>query len=790
MQNTVFAQELNLDSLAQQLEFKAKGESSSVLFVHFDKNVYANNDDVWFSAYLLKNGPALKDYHSLFVSLVCNTDSSVIVQRKYVIKEGLSSGYMKLPDSLLSGDYRFEVTTNVLLNGKPEVSFQQPITIRSTTMNPLQASISVFKKYDAATGEGVALLKVLSSDLRFVEGAEVKYQIGNEKYALKKGVAKTSVIGEVMIPYPANKIKSDTSLLLLSVKNKNGKRNIRFSLPVLNKPNYSVKFYPEGGYCIDKIWTSVGFEIKDGEGAGIKTEAGLYEDEVEIGTIETNSLGLGKFELFPDASKKYSIRFKDGDKKDQVYDLPVILKSGLSIRIKNALVNDEAKAQIRGTENVKVFVLVHNTKEIFLTHELRINAFQAVNISLDLKSVPTGLKLLTILDSLGRPLAERTFFAHYNHINQVNMQTDKKEYGTREQISLQLKVSDERDSSLRSVVSLACVQENRLSDKNKQDINSYFHFETTLGSFPQGFVALKFADKAYLETIMLIKGWRRYTWPLTKLKDVDIQTKIGSFIYSGQITRGDKKVKEPISIALFGGMKISFINTDSTGYFTIPPLEMVSTAEKGTLWLSLSKKQVSNLNVTFNDPLDLLKKDLQKQGFTSTVNKSVVLQNKPISITDKSGINLNEVTIKTSVTGIYSNRCGDYVCMYNILNCPNHGGDSHNKLPIKGQSYRIPHGGMMVYAGCNEDQFLNNLLILKGISLPKEFYVPDVTNMNEPINFPTVFWKQHFYLNKDGFTTVNFTTGDLTGRFKIIVQGITEKGVAYGEQDIEVVKNP
>jgi len=35
-------------------------------------------------------------------------------------------------------------------------------------------------------------------------------------------------------------------------------------------------------------------------------------------------------------------------------------------------------------------------------------------------------------------------------------------------------------------------------------------------------------------------------------------------------------------------------------------------------------------------------------------------------------------------------------------------------------------------------------------------------------------------------TPLNFTSGDLTGDFKIIIQGVTEKGLVYGEKNITV----
>jgi uncharacterized protein YfaS (alpha-2-macroglobulin family) len=62
--------------------------------------------------------------------------------------------------------------------------------------------------------------------------------------------------------------------------------------------------------------------------------------------------------------------------------------------------------------------------------------------------------------------------------------------------------------------------------------------------------------------------------------------------------------------------------------------------------------------------------------------------------------------------------------------------------------------------------------------------VSDISNKNEPINFSTVYWNYQVLIK--GETSVSFNTGDLTGPFKIIVQGVTNGGVVYGEKEITV----
>lgn len=247
------AQDHQLDSVATNLNNYGLSSAQSSLFVHFDKNVYTNNDQVWFTAYLLKAVTDLKAYHTLYLSLVNNRDSSVVYQGKFLMDKGFCYGALNLPDSLQSGAYRFVANTNITLNGKPDAEFIQPVTIKSTTLNPLVEQVAVFKPYDERTGNGTVLLKILTSENRFVEDAQIKYQIGRDKQVLKSAVAKSSVIGELMIDYPADKITAANNLLSISIKKGSHTRYVKFELPVKDKPKYQVSFYPEGGHLIKDL---------------------------------------------------------------------------------------------------------------------------------------------------------------------------------------------------------------------------------------------------------------------------------------------------------------------------------------------------------------------------------------------------------------------------------------------------------------------------------------------------------------------------------------------------------
>ncbi|WP_316805641.1 hypothetical protein [Pedobacter nototheniae] len=791
-----YGQETKLDSISDNLHNYGLTHNNSKLFIHFDKNVYTNNDKVWFTGYLLNSVTDLSLYNTLYLSLINNQDSTVVLQQKFLLSEGFCFGGLTLPDSLLSNDYSFVANTNIKVNGKPDGEFVQPVTIISTTVNPLIAALSIFKNYDEVTKNGTVLLKALSSNNRFVADAEIKYSIGRNNQIVQKGSAKSSVIGELMINYPADQINLENNLLSVSVKKGNQIRYINIDLPVLKVKKYKVQFYPEGGHLVNDLWCRVGFEIKDEEGSAIRARAILFENKTAKDTIETNSSGLGTFLIKPALNQKYTVKLLQEDTDNATYDLPERLANGIIIRIGSAVVDNELVAKIESSSKEKIHILVHNFDQVFLQSTLNLNGKNIQSVRFKLDSIPLGLQAITILDSLFRPVAERIFFAHYNQLNRMEIKADKEEYLVREKINLKLKIIGKDDALVSGLVSVACVQANRVTLRNQLNIVDYAYLQYPLGSLPVNAQIFKSIDIDYLDAVLLIKGWRKYFWPAERQNTPDLNTLVSTYDFKGAITKNKKPLKTPVELNIYSNKSISTLSTDSIGHFNIPYSNILS-SDANKAWLNLNSKSYFQYEVNVNDPQDEIKKYVKSKTYYPVLNKTRVL-NDENRIYIPGGIKLEEVVVKGKKDkermeferNGYANKCGDYVCMYNILNCENHRNNQSNRAPVKGKTYARSDGeGTVFYTGCTVQELAPNITLLKTINLPKEFYLSDISNKNEPIDFPTVYWNYQVDINNNTETPLSFNTGDLTGKFKIIIQGVTENGIVYGEKEI-VIKNP
>ncbi|RNL56093.1 hypothetical protein [Pedobacter jejuensis] len=781
------AQIVKLDSLAKNLYNYSNSNKSSTLFIHFDKNIYTNNDKVWFTGYLLKTATDLSKYNSLYLSLVNNQDSSVVVHEKFLIENGYVFGSLTLPDSIQSGNYRFIANTNVKFNGLPDVEFVQPITIKSTTINPLLASISPFKTND--NGSGIVLIKAISSDNRFVANADVTYTIGKAGKIIKSGKAKTSIIGELMIDYSTDKINSDNNQISVVVKKNNHISYAKLDLPV-SRNQYVVNFYPESGNLVLDVENKIGFEIKDLHGKVINTKAVLYANEKVLDTLSTSYSGMGSFLLKPKSDLRYSVKLLNNSKILGDFELPKPIKRGATIRLNSALSNSELRTLIYSNFSGVGHIVVHNYEEIFLSSDLKLNAKEALKVRLKLDSVPIGLNTITLLDSAYKPIAERIFFAHFDKINRLQIKSNKTVYNTRDSVKLDLKILNNDNKLAKGMVSVAVVQSNRMALSNKTNIVDYAFLESEMELLPKNLSGIKYTNIDYLENILLIKGWRKYKWPEHEIANQNQSKQFSEYEYTGFITKNKKALTKPVLINTIGANNVNSFNTDSNGRFLLP-YNTLLTDGKSKIWLNIGEKNSALYEVKLVDPSEAIQLYQSKLNYTENKTTMSSLTPDYENITSLSGIKLNEVTIKKKVddisfaSNVYGrNACGDYVCDYGILNCQNH---SFGKLPVKGKTYPS-NGRSIVYQGCLEQPVNPNFLVLRGISLPKEFYVSDITNMNEPINFPTVYWNYQLFMDGKSDTVLKFTTGDLTGPFKIIIQGVSENGVVFGEETIEVKK--
>lgn len=784
-QNLFLPDTLLLDKFA----LYAKSNPGDVLFVHTDKSVYTNNEQIWFSAYLLQSHTAgVKDHTILSVALLQEDTREIYMQDKYAMGGGLSFGSLLLPDSIPPGNYQLLVCTNVLnKNGRPAASFSQPVTIKSITLPEFDVKLSLL---DSLPVEGEVRVRVLvefpGTGTKRTGKPDIHYHVGKSK--VKN--ARLDNQNACVLTIPVDQLNQPEPVLITSVKMNDQVRHLSLRLPEVKSAGVTIRFYPEGGNLVHGLESTVGWETKTATNLPITLQGVLFENNRPVDTISTNSSGIGHFKLAANSQSKFHMLVPKNSflPRDTIILLPDALADGVVLRLNKAVVKDTLALKLSAARSRKVQVLIHNYRKIYAS--FLIDVIQQKRMLVALNAIPKGLATVTVLDEAGRPLAERLFFAHYDRQVKVMIDKPKNVFSKREKATLKLKLTDQMGEPLHGILSVACVQDNRMDDLRQPDIASYVYLVSELTHLPLHTSGRPLSDEDYLENMLLVRAWRRYTWQ--KVMAVSPQDTSGApaaVAILGNVRFNDKSLRKPVTLSLLKDGAFDTILTEKDGSFQVTRDQLLITTGR-KIFAMVNGKANPGHSIRLNDPFLRINKS---QAETAEIHSYAFAKNEASSRqfelkSFENVIALNEVVIKATNDRslhrtVVANACGDYVCMFNILNCVNHYGSTLNTIPQKGRMY----AERIVYGGCRADEGVS-VFKLDGVYTAREFYGVDekLLDFPDPQLLSTLFWKPGLLVNKNSEAECSFYTGDVTGKFRIVVQGMSDRDVVFGESSFEV----
>jgi hypothetical protein len=130
-----FAQ--NRLAIQQQFENYSTTNYQEKVFLHTGKTIYATGEVIWFKAYVTS---AISNNYS-FLSKICyveiiSADKKPLLQGKIEIDSGRGNGSFMIPSSIRTGNYLLRAYTNWMKNFDPQFYFEQEITIINPNKKP------------------------------------------------------------------------------------------------------------------------------------------------------------------------------------------------------------------------------------------------------------------------------------------------------------------------------------------------------------------------------------------------------------------------------------------------------------------------------------------------------------------------------------------------------------------------------------------------------------------------------------------------------------------------------
>ncbi len=783
----ITAQELTLpEKIARQLAHNEQYFRTNELYLHIDKSVYVNNENIWFAGYLLKTAVDITRHHTMHVVLSNSSTKKIAGYDKFVMENGLSAGNIFLADSLPAGDYDLIAYTNTFTEDQPNKTFfQQRISIKSARKDLF--TVELDKPLAGTTDTLTVPCKITTAESYDAKMALVNYQVianGNKIY---ESTGSTNNYGEINIKVP---LLSHPAQYEWHATIKEDKKifTTKKDISTLSR-QVIINWYPEGGSLVDGLPSRLAFEALTVTGKPVALQGKLVSSSQTVIPLQTNAAGLGVAAFKPNKAETYTLVIDDSTYQVRNFSLPEVKPEGYVLQLQHALPVDTLTMRIYNKQMPEeAWVLVHDYRTAFSYFPVRFKN-NVVQFKMPVTDMPAGLAFITLITKDGEPLAERSLFFGHHMLPVLQAKADAAQYKKRSKVTIDLQASMPDNSPVPAVFSTAAVLYKRVDTTSFQHILPY----AALNGFIQNGIISKsqltnLQHKEELEMFLLTRCWTNFRElhpqknpVLTKLPPVELNA-------GGKVLQYEKKLKKPVQVGIFNKDGFDIIETDSSGNFIVPPQMLATSADnKISLFINAVKNKESH-TIILNKQEEELAEQISRLYFLQhllikaqlpeeekrEINKIPTLTNVVVTSKDKK----DEFNAMKTDFDYVSTTCNDYVCMNNILNCRNH---PNGSPAIDGMTYSS--GGRLIVYHCannNKNKKEQETFIkIKGRYYTKEFYKADYAKFNppDPEISSTLFWQPVTITNEKGEAKLEFYTNDLPGVYACIIEGITDKGV-------------
>jgi hypothetical protein len=164
-----FSQTKNTTIFTEQFEQYHVHALPEKLFVHTDKSFYLAGEIIWFKVYAvdgLLNKPL--DFSKVAYIEILDQQHKAIMQTKIVMDDAGGNGSFVIPFTIASGNYKLRAYTKWMKNFSPDFFYEQPITIVNTLKDNQNTVPGISKNYDIQFfPEGGNLVYGVQSKLAF-----------------------------------------------------------------------------------------------------------------------------------------------------------------------------------------------------------------------------------------------------------------------------------------------------------------------------------------------------------------------------------------------------------------------------------------------------------------------------------------------------------------------------------------------------------------------------------------------------------------------------------------------
>ncbi len=279
-----------------------------------------------------------------------------------------------------------------------------------------------------------------------------------------------------------------------------------------------IDFLPEGGEMVATLVSRVAFKAVNADGKPINI-SGIITDQNNktVCNFISEHDGMGSFSLQPGENMQYTAIWPDEKGRVHHTALPSIRKSGVVFFAdKNSL---DCRFQLQATDDLvqqqeKLQLVVHHNQQLLFQAGLQFNGKKILKGSIPLSRFPSGVAVISVLDSKGMPLAERVIFVNNEeYIPAIDIRADTIGTGKREKNIFTILNPD----SVAANLSVSVVTESSRYDSTQNLVSALLLSSDIRGTIHNPayyFSSSSDTVAARLDLVMLTNGWRKFRWEM------------------------------------------------------------------------------------------------------------------------------------------------------------------------------------------------------------------------------------------------------------------------------------
>ena len=466
-----------------------------------------------------------------------------------------------------------------------------------------------FKAYATSNAAPSLISKILYVDMINNEGEVIK--------KLKLPLEKSSANGEISLPANIHAgvytIRSYTSWMLNFKPDFFFYRKIQVGVPhqeeikVDNKQkDFTVQFYPEGGFLVQRLTSLVAFKAEGANGAPIDVSGKITDSTGDVvAIIKSAHDGMGSFALHVSPGKSYQgIITANGITKK--FLLPEINKSGAVMHLENVFSNKgdsiffHISRSVANKDHYQNLLVCAQMNDHFSSVRIAfdpatagdpIDTILTAETYFPLIDFPSGIVHFSVFNEAdGKVLVERLVYYHaQNILNDISLQSQTNfQANAKNNFILHLP-----DSLIRYAVSVTdadVVKENNETN----NMASYLLLSSDISNYNVHESGWYFNNTApetlhALDILLMTNEWPQFDWQKilsNKFPSIQFQPE-HSFAVNGRAFKTQGNIKQPlnneplfifIKAAKDSMKQLLNVMTDSIGFFTINGLSFHDTA--------------------------------------------------------------------------------------------------------------------------------------------------------------------------------------------------------------------